>query len=197
MVMAVGTTTSLADRPSADTIASAAAGQRDAIETFVCWAWPRAHRVAYMLTRDRLASDDIAQEAVIAAVRSLNGFDRTRDPQPWLERIAANRSIDWLRRAKRRREVELHEEELLPDDGELVRELATIVDRALSPDLMEALQALTDLQRESVVLRHLLDYRPAEIAEMLDLPAATVRTHIHRGLLRLRERLQQDERRTA
>jgi len=174
--------------PSGAMIAAAAAGEEAALEAFVRWAWPQVHRIAYLLTHERSASDDIAQDAVLAAVGAIDGFDSTRDAQPWVERIAANKAIDWLRRRQRSREVELVEDRLV-EDPRLVHELAAAVDDAISSDVMDAFGELSPAQRETVVLRHLLDYEPAEIAEMLGMPAPTVRTHIHRGLLRLRELL--------
>lgn len=175
---------------------AASAGDVTAIESFVRWAWPRAHRVAFLLTHDAGAAEDIAQEAVLSAVRAIPSFDLSRDPGPWLERIAANKAIDHLRLRQRRPESELIEEQL-PDDSSLVRELTTAIDSAISAEVMEAFSGLSPEQRQTVVLRHLLDYEPSEIAEMLDLPGSTVRTHIHRGLGRLRERLQNNERRSA
>lgn len=195
-VMTIGT---LETRPASTAravITAASAGDAKATESFVRWAWPRAHRVAFLLTHDAGAAEDIAQEAVLSAVRTMPSFDLSRDPGPWLERIAANRAIDFIRRKQRRPEAELIEEQL-PDESLLVRELTTTIESAISADVMEAFGGLSPVQRQTVVLRHLLDYEPAEIAEMLDLPGSTVRTHIHRGLQRLRERLQNNERRSA
>ena len=40
--------------------------------------WPRAHRAAWLVVRDATAAEDVAQEAFLAAVRSLDRFDRSR-----------------------------------------------------------------------------------------------------------------------
>src|SRR5216117_1531988 len=68
--------------------------------------WPRAYRAAYLVVHDSAAAEDIAQEAFLAAVRSLDHFDRRRPFGPWLHRIAVNRAIDWARAAKLRAEIE-------------------------------------------------------------------------------------------
>lgn len=182
--------------PEAGLLSRACSGDGAAIESFVRWAWPRAHRVAYLLTHDRAASEDAAQEATLAAVRALPTFDLSREPGPWLERIAANKALDFLRKRQRRHEAELFEEQLT-DDTTQVEELAALVDASISADVMDAFGTLALEQRQSVVLRHLLDYQPVEIADMLAMPAPTVRTHIHRGLRRLREHLEERERRSA
>src|ERR687892_284277 len=67
--------------------------------------WSRAFRAAYLVTHDAAAAEDIAQEAFLAAVRSLHRFDRQRPFGPWLHRIAVNRAIDWARARKLRGEI--------------------------------------------------------------------------------------------
>lgn len=52
--------------------------------------------------------------------------------------------------------------------------------------MIAALKELPAEQRAVVVLRHLLEYTPGEIASMLDLPRGTVNSRLRRGLDRLR-----------
>jgi RNA polymerase sigma-70 factor (ECF subfamily) len=66
--------------------------------------------------------------------------------------------------------------------------------RELSDELMAALAALDPDQRALIVLRHLLGYRASELARMLDLPPATVRTQLARALERLRALLEGETR---
>ena len=54
---------------------------------------------------DATAAEDVAQEAFLAAVRSLDRFDRRRPFGPWLHRIVVNRAIDHARARELRREV--------------------------------------------------------------------------------------------
>src|SRR6184192_3397992 len=67
--------------------------------------WPRAYRAAYLVVHDAAAAEDIAQESFLAAVRSLDRFDRRRPFGPWLHRIVVNRAIDWARARRLRAEV--------------------------------------------------------------------------------------------
>src|SRR5215207_11563286 len=69
--------------------------------------WPRAYRAAYLVVHDGAAAEDIAQEAFLAAIRSLDRFDRGRPFGPWLHRIVVNRAIDWARARALRSETEL------------------------------------------------------------------------------------------
>ncbi len=161
-------------------VAGARAGSRDAVEALFRQHWPRLHRAAYLICHDSAAAEDIAQEAFLAALRSLDRFDTRRPLGPWLDRIAANRAIDWVRARARRGEV-------LGDEPAG----ATAAER---PDaaLLAALGALPADQRGVVVLRHLLGYTPREIGRMLGIPAGTVNSRTRRGLDRLAERLEAD-----
>src|ERR671936_1000775 len=67
--------------------------------------WPRAYRAAYLVVHDAGAAEDIAQESFLAAVRTLERFDRRRPFGPWLHRIVVNRAIDWSRARALRREI--------------------------------------------------------------------------------------------
>jgi RNA polymerase sigma-70 factor, ECF subfamily len=63
----------------------------------------------------------------------------------------------------------------------------------MSADLMAALAALEPDQRALVVLRHVLGYRSSELAGMLGMPAATVRTRLARALDQLRTLLEGED----
>jgi RNA polymerase sigma-70 factor (ECF subfamily) len=147
-------------------------GDADALERLFRAHWPMAHRAAYLVVHDATAAEDIAQEAFLSAVRALDRFDRRRPFAPWLHRIVVNRAIDHARARSLRREVELED---APDPP------APRIDR--SPGAVGPLLAALPLdQRAVVVLRHLLEYTPGEIAAMLDLPRGTVNSRLRRGL---------------
>src|SRR5581483_6471622 len=86
-------------------VRGAQAGSVPDLEALFRRHWPLAHRAAYLVVQDRAAAEDIAQEAFLAAVRSLDRFDRGRPFGPWLHRIVVNRAIDWARRRELRREA--------------------------------------------------------------------------------------------
>jgi RNA polymerase sigma-70 factor (ECF subfamily) len=173
-------------RDEASLIRQAKRGSADAIESLVRRHWDSAHRAAFLIVRDADAAEDIAQEAMLAAVRSIDGFDRRRPFRPWLHRIVVNRSLDWLRARARRPEV----------SAELAAEMEGTAPGpdALSGELMRALGRLDPDQRALIVMRHLLGYRSAELARMLNLPSGTVRTRLSRALARLRELLEAEAR---
>jgi RNA polymerase sigma-70 factor (ECF subfamily) len=146
--------------------------------------WPRAYRAAYLVVHDSAAAEDIAQESFLAAVRTLERFDRRRPFGPWLHRIVVNRAIDWTRARALRREV-----------GEAPIGSIAAADRPDNPhsrSLAAALASLSPEHRAVIVLRHLLEYTPGEIADLLDLPRGTVNSRLRRGLDTLERLLGED-----
>ena len=85
-------------------VRAAQGGSAEAMEELFRRHWAAAHRAAWLVVHDAAAAEDVAQEAFLAAVRSLDRFDRRRPFGPWLHRIVVNRAIDFARaRAVRRR----------------------------------------------------------------------------------------------
>jgi RNA polymerase sigma-70 factor (ECF subfamily) len=134
--------------------------------------WPRAHRAAWLVVHDATAAEDVAQEAFLSAVRSLDRFDRRRPFGPWLHRIVVNRAIDYARARELRREVA----------GAEIDAAAPEAAGGPSEEVVAALAALPPEQRAVIVLRHLLGFTPGEIAKALGLPRGTVNSRLRRGL---------------
>jgi RNA polymerase sigma-70 factor (ECF subfamily) len=158
-------------------IKAAQLGSEQALEQLYRRHWPWAHRAAYLVVHDAGAAEDIAQEAFLSAIRSLDRFDRRRPFGPWLNRIVVNRAIDWARARALRRETAADFE---TDAASF--EAGTSV---YSDEILAALRELSPEHRAVVVLRYLLDYTPGEIAEMLGLPRGTVNSRLRRALDRL------------
>ena len=167
-----------AGRDERASVRAAQRGSASGIEALFRLHWPRAYRAAYLVVHDAAAAEDIAQEAFLAAVRNLDRFDRRRPFGPWLHRIVVNRAIDWARARQLRAEAELLEGVAAPDP-----------EQPLDGSLLGALAALPADHRAVIVLRHLLEYTPGEIAELLGLPRGTVNSRLRRGLDALKESL--------
>ena len=159
-------------------------GNASDLEALFRHHWPRAYRAAYLVVHDTGAAEDIAQEAFLAAVRHLHRFDRRRPFGPWLHRIVVNRSIDWARARALRRET--------GDAALSAVAAAETRGGAEARPLAEALLQLSPEHRAVIVLRHLLEYTPGEIGELLSLPRGTVNSRLRRGLDHLAELLEAD-----
>jgi RNA polymerase sigma-70 factor (ECF subfamily) len=159
-----------ADRDERARVRGAQQGSVSDLEALFRTHWPRAFRAAYLVSHDAAAAEDIAQESFLAAIRSLDRFDRRRPFGPWLHRIVVNRAIDWTRARRLRSEVELTER-------------AATVPPPNGPDeTLTALARLPPEQRAVIVMRYLLEFTPGEIADALGVPRGTVNSRLRRGL---------------
>lgn len=164
-------------------VTRAQGGSEAAFEELFRRSWRPAYRAAYLVVDDAAAAEDIAQEAILAAIRSLDRFDRGRPFGPWLHRIVVNRAIDWARARQLRPATGLREVEA---------QAAEDPGRGFSDEVLAALRALPEEHRAVVALRYVLGYMPGEIAVMLDLPRGTVNSRLRRALDCLRPALEED-----
>src|SRR5947209_10537906 len=177
----------LARRSESALIRGAQAGSEADLEELFRRHWRRAYRTAFLIVHDHAAAEDIAQEAFIRAIRTLERFDRQRPFAPWLGRIVANRAIDWTRARAARREVDQ------PDATEREADPSTGRGAPYSEELVAALRSLAPEHRAVVVMRYVLEFTPGEIAEALELPRGTVNSRLRRALDALDVRLREVE----
>jgi RNA polymerase sigma factor (sigma-70 family) len=139
-----------------------------------------AHGFARWLTRDPVQAQDVAQEAMLRALRYFHAF-RGEEARPWLLRIVRNTWVDL--RANRGSDQPLEAAENHPADGPDPEQSALAGDRRRQ--VAAALAALPVEMREILVLREIEDLPYKQIAAVLDLPIGTVMSR----LARARERL--------
>ena len=175
------------DRSDAALVDAAHRGSETALATLFHRYWPAAERAAYLVCHDRDGAEDIAQEAFLAAIGSLERFDRRRQFAPWLHRIVINRAIDFTRMRAARRETSTadipeppyhHQSSVEPEH-----------------DVLAALAHLDPNHRAVIVMRYVFDLSPGEIAQALELPRGTVNSRLRRGLDALGDRLDRGQER--
>jgi RNA polymerase sigma-70 factor (ECF subfamily) len=163
-------------------------GDLDAYAELVRRHAPVAKRTAVLLGAGSDA-DDVVQEALVKAYRSLGGFRAGAPFRPWLLRIVANETRNHHRGAVRRAAREATTAPLtsgLLDPGEV------IADREQKQRLLSAVAALPDRLRVVVACRYLLELDEAETAHILGVANGTVKSRLSRGLARLRQELAPD-----
>jgi RNA polymerase sigma-70 factor (ECF subfamily) len=155
----------------------------------------------YRIVGSAQDAEDLVQETLLAAWRGLEQFEGRASIRAWLYRIATNRSLDALRASRRRPEdlqrmtqapeptrreepiwLEPYPDVLLegvPDDtpGPEARYEAK---EAIALAFIAGLQHLPPQQRAVLVLRDVLGFRAAEVAEMLDTSEASVHSQLRR-----------------
>lgn len=155
-------------------MAAAQGGDRRALETLLRGQYDRVFAVCRRLAGNDADAADATQEALISVVKGLGRFDGTSRFSTWVYRIAVNRTLDELRRRKRRGFV--------ADIDSVVVSLPSsegaVVDRV---DVDTALLQLPVDFRAAVVLRDLCGLDYAEIANVLSIPPGTVRSRIARA----------------
>ena len=141
---------------------------------------------------DAAAAEDVAQEALVSAIRALDRFDLRRPFGPWLRRIAVNRAIDHARARGSRGEVSVgtaeEAERRVPAPAFAVEEL----DDPRGPRLVAALAELSPDHRAIVAMRFLLEMGPGEIAAELGVPRGTVNSRLRRALDHLADEIGRD-----
>lgn len=162
------------DTPDGALVRAARRGDRDAANALAERYWDDAWRAAYAITGRVDLADDVAQDAFERAFLHLDRLDDRRPFRPWLHRIVLNRTLDLLRAERRRGAVEI------------TPEIAAPLDDTGHGPFMDMVAGLPLERRIPVVLRYLLDYTPAEIAELTDTPVGTIGSRISRALADLR-----------
>ena len=168
-------------------------GDREAFRILVDRELPNVVRTADRILGDGHEAEDVAQEAFVTAFRALATWRADGPFGAWIARIAVRLAI---RRVARRRTVAWAQPGPSPDDESTVV-LAPIGDeperRAVrgeqALDVRRAVAALDEPYREVVALRFFADRSLDEIATITGRPIGTVKTHLRRGLIRLRGRL--------
>jgi len=171
-------------------------GDREAFRLLVDRYTRSIYNLAYRYTGDRAEAENITQETFLRVYRALPNSRLDLPFRPWAFRIATNLCHDW---AKKRRPVlfsalaragddpdekSTFAYEEISDDQPLP--LQQIEDAEMTEMAIQAVMELPEPYRVAITLRYTEELSYQEIAEVLDLPLNTVRTHLFRakGLLR-------------
>ena len=140
--------------------------------------------IALRILGDRSAAEEVAQDVLIALHAKHGELTSDQHIVYWLRRVTVHRSIDLVRQRRRRPEVAMDWNELpeLPDLSSTHR------DPLLSRRLQQLVDSLPEVPRTILVLRYQEDMSPDEISELLEMPLATVKSHLQRTLRLLREK---------
>jgi RNA polymerase sigma-70 factor (ECF subfamily) len=177
----------------------ARAGDHAAFRVLVERYQGRAYRLALRILRSEEAARDAVQEAFVKAYTSLPRFEERSSFFTWLYRLVTNQCIDMRRRepAERRtlwREGDPLEEAELPLAPEAAQAAPAlpsdeVARRELRERMAEAIGALPDAARETLLLREVDGLSYAEIAQAQGIPRGTVMSRLHYARRRLQEAL--------
>jgi len=169
-------------------VGRAAAGDEGAFRTLVDRHGRMVFNLAYRITTDRAAAEDVVQETFLRAYRALHRFDGRAGFGTWIHRIAMNASLDVLRQTRTRREVAYETEEgaLDPAPSHVPGPERVAASGDLRRALGRAMGTLTEIERVAFVLRHYEGRSTVEIGEKLGLQSNATRQAVFRAVRKLR-----------
>lgn len=141
-------------------------------------------------------ADDIAQEVFVQVYESLSHFRDEAALSTWIYRIAVNKSLDFIRKKKRKKRFGIitslfgfqddNEEEILPSDSNPGRELE---ENERNQILRKAIDLLPDNQKTAITLSKLDGFSNKEIAAIMDISLSALEALIHRSKKNLQKHL--------
>jgi RNA polymerase sigma-70 factor (ECF subfamily) len=164
----------------------AGAARRRKFDQIVAVYHQDMYRYAVWLSRDRSVAEEVVQESLLRAWKSLEALRDTDAAKSWLLTIVRRENARYFER-KRLETVDI--DGLSPAQEALIAE---------SPDervaeMRAAIFRLEDDYREPLVLQVLMGYSTKEIAEQMGLKQGAVLTRLHRARLKLKEIMEQQE----
>jgi RNA polymerase sigma-70 factor, ECF subfamily len=152
-----------------------------------------AFSLAYRMTGNRTAAEDVSQDAFLSIWRSRLRYQPERGSvRTWVLGIVHNRAIDALRRSlvheRRRSTVEgIEERQEAPELTEV-----EVARREEARHVQSALDSLPEDQRRTIELAYFAGFTHSQIADMLDTPIGTVKGRMRLGLEKLRRHLAEE-----
>ena len=174
---------------------------QEASERFHALVWPllpTALRIAKILTGNDADAEELAQEAMLKAFRSMHRFQTGTDCKSWLMTILRNAHVDQMRKSARKNaQVSL---EHLPEPAAPKPSAATDIDDIrqnpqvilsgfTDQQMINGLQDLPEEIRWTLLLIDVEGMKDAEAAAILEVPVGTVKSRAHRGRAMLRNSL--------
>ena len=160
------------------------AGDRQAFGVFVERETRAVYRACLRILGRPHDAEDVTQESFVAAYRAIGSYRGDGPLRGWLLRIATRQAFRRLAQRRPTSAMDTVPEPYLADSRTDPTRIA--VASELRGELREAVEALTEPYREVVALRFFAELSLAEIADATGRPINTVKTHLRRGLERLR-----------
>lgn len=148
---------------------------------------PRVFGLVLRVVRDRSQAEEVTQEVFLEIWRQSARYDAARGSEvSWLLTIAHRRAVDRVRSAEAStvRDTTYHQQTQVPEHDSTAEAAHASLE---AHRVRQAVQSLTEVQREALELAYFSGYTHTEVAALLDLPLGTAKTRIRDGLIRLRD----------
>lgn len=167
-----------------DILALAKNGDVNAFEQILSFYEKAVFNYCLRITKNRVEAEDVTQETFIKIYTHRKSIDPEKNIKTWIFTIATNTAYDFLRKKKRKNETSL--------EDETIYNLKTYYPKeSVQSDVEKALEKINPEYKKALVLFYQQGFKYEEIAEILSIPANTVKTHISRGKEELKELLKE------
>jgi RNA polymerase sigma-70 factor (ECF subfamily) len=164
------------------------AGDRQAFEQLLDSYETRVYRLALRFTGCVPDAEDVTQEIFLAIYKGIGNFRGNSTLGTWIYRIAMNHCLEFRR--KRRLEVLPYDEELTLASTDWRKDPVQSADRQeLSAKVEAAINCLSPMHRDVIVLHELQGLTYQEVAATLNVPVGTVKSRLSNAFRRLRDLL--------
>jgi len=161
-------------------------GDPQAFEELVRMYRSQVAGIAYKIVGDYDDAKDISQMVFVKLYHNLRRYDSSKRFSTWLYRIATNASIDFIRKFKKQK-FELLEETWGVSASSEPSPADEFALKMLKEFVLKSADRLGYKQRMAFVLRDIDGLEIAEVADIMQMPQATVRWYLHRARSRLRK----------
>jgi RNA polymerase sigma-70 factor, ECF subfamily len=165
--------------------------EKDLLENLVRQHTRLVYRIAYAVLRRHHDAEDATQEAFVRVLRYSHKLVRVEDHKTWLARIAWRVAVDRNRQQGRKREIPLDDpEKRLPEVASSDARADDALHGAHVSDVLERMiAALPEKLRQALILSTIEEMSPREVAAILGINEAAVRSRVFRARQILREKL--------
>jgi RNA polymerase sigma-70 factor (ECF subfamily) len=164
-----------------DALVRAKSGDQSAFADLVREHQAMVYSIARHFFRDRALAEDLAQDVFLHLYQNLASIESPAHLRFWLRKVTGHRCIDHSRR-RRIKTVSV-------DEAPEPVSIFDWPDAMMQSTLRRIVATLPERPRLVITLRYQEDLDPAEIAEILDMPLNTVKSHLRRSLAILREKM--------
>jgi RNA polymerase sigma-70 factor (ECF subfamily) len=184
--------------PDDQLVQMAQSGENRAFDELVRRYQDKVYRLSYKILRHEEDAAEALQDAFLSAYKGLRNFKAESTFSTWLYRIATNASLMKYRK-RRDGHISLEQSQTpgprgeegeplqIPDWSE--QPLEVLLDAETRAVMEEGIQMLPEDDRTVFVLRDIEGLSNAEVAEILELSVAAVKSRLHRARIKLRDRL--------
>ena len=179
-------------------VAQVLAGDRDAFRVLVERHSRSLYHLVYRMTGSSEDTEEIVQDTFLRAFKGLGKFELRSNFGTWVYRIAANRTLDFLK-SKKMSDTQKYriEDDPDPEDSRQMQVAAPVpgpdrlaISEEMKSRMTQALSLLTPAERVAFTMRHMEGRSIGEISKTLNLKSSAAKNSVYRAVQKLRQQLE-------